>query len=63
VFTRLCLAPANLADPEVAPLLTAGTQGLVVGDCLFWRPRLQEELRHDRVLLLAPSSANSLIAV
>jgi hypothetical protein len=54
VFTRLCLAPANLSDPDVAPLLTAATQGLVVGDRLFWRPRLQEELRREGVLLVAP---------
>ena len=54
VLTRVCLAPANLADPDVAPLLTEGTQGLVVGDRLFWRPRLQEDLRQDGIVLLAP---------
>jgi hypothetical protein len=54
VLTRLCLAPANLADPDVAPTLTEDTQGVVVGDRLFWRPRLQAELRQDGVLLLAP---------
>jgi Transposase DDE domain len=54
VLTRLCLAPANLADPDVAPVLTEGTQGVVVGDRLFWRPRLQEDLRQVGLLLLAP---------
>jgi len=54
VLTRLCLAPANLADPDVAPTLTEDTPGLVVGDRLFWRPRLQEELRQEGLLLLAP---------
>lgn len=54
VFTRLCVAPANLADPDVAPTLTEDTAGLVVGDRLFWRPRLQTELQREGVLLLAP---------
>ncbi len=54
VLTRLCLAPANRPDPDVAPSLTQNTQGMAVGDRLFWRPRLQAELRRSGLLLLAP---------
>lgn len=54
VLTRLCLAPATLPDPEVAPALTEGTCGVALGDRLFWRPRLRAELAQDGVLLLAP---------
>ncbi len=54
VITRLCLAPANVPDPEAAPALTEGTQGVALGDRLFWRPRLRAELAQAGVLLLAP---------
>lgn len=54
VLTRLCLAPANVPDPDAAPALTEGTHGFALGDRLFWRPRLRAELAQDGVLLLAP---------
>lgn len=53
-LTRRCVAPATRADPDVAPALPEGTAGLAVGDRLVWRPRLQEELPREGVLLLAP---------
>lgn len=50
----VCLAPANLADPEVAPLVAEGMQGLLVGDRGYWSPRLRAELAWDAIDLLAP---------
>jgi len=54
VLRRLCLAPANRLDPDVAPSLTQHLQGVAVGDRLFWRPRWPAELRRSGLLLLAP---------
>jgi len=54
VITQLCLAPANVPDPDIAPALTAGTRGVALGDRLCWRPRMQAELAQQGVLLLAP---------
>ena len=54
VLTRLCLAPANVPDPDAAPALTEGTRGVALGDRFFWRPRLQAGLAQTGVLLLAP---------
>lgn len=54
VITRLCLAPANVPDPDAALALTEATQGVALGDRLFWRPHLRAELAQTGVLLLAP---------
>jgi hypothetical protein len=54
MLAAVCLAPANLADLEVAPLLTTGVQGLLVGDRGYWSPRLADELAWDGIELLAP---------
>lgn len=54
LITRMFLAPANEADGEIAPLLTIGTWGLALGDRNYWVPLIQEDLRRQGVILLAP---------
>jgi hypothetical protein len=54
VLTHLFLAPANEQDYEIAPLLTEGTCGLALGDRNYWLPRIQQEIRAQGVVLLAP---------
>jgi hypothetical protein len=54
VITRLFLAGANETDPEIAAVLTEGTTGLGLGDRHFWHPQLQQEIRAQGVILLAP---------
>ena len=54
VITHLFLAPANEQDYEIAPLLTDGTLGIALGDRNYWLPRIQQEIRAQGVVLLAP---------
>jgi hypothetical protein len=54
IITHAFLAPANEADGEIAPLVLAGTQGVVLGDRNYWLPEVQAGLRHTGILLQAP---------
>jgi Transposase DDE domain len=54
VISRLVLAPANVWEPAVVPLLAEGTLGLVVGDRNYHAPRIADELASYGVQLLAP---------
>jgi Transposase DDE domain len=54
VITRVCVAPADVAEQAVAPLLAEGTCGLLLGDRNYWAPRLAADLRTAGVTLLAP---------
>ena len=54
LITQAFLAPANEQDFEIAPVLTEGTWGVALGDRKYGVPRIQEELRHSGVILLAP---------
>lgn len=54
LITQAFLAPANEQDGEIAPVLTQGTWGLALGDRNYWVPLIQEEMRRDGVILLAP---------
>lgn len=54
LITHLFLAPANEPDGEIAPLVLAGTQGIVLGDRNYWLPDLQAALLRKGLCLLAP---------
>jgi len=54
LITGLCVAPANVDEREVAPLVAQGTAGLLLGDRNYWAPWLRDELRAHGVRLLAP---------
>lgn len=54
LITRFSVAPANVHELQVVPELTAGTQGVLIGDRNYWSPLLTEELGQDDVALLAP---------
>jgi hypothetical protein len=54
LLTRVCLAPANEADGEIAPILLEGTTGIVLGDRNSWLPDLQAFLRTKGIVLQAP---------
>jgi Transposase DDE domain len=54
IITHLFLAPANESDGEIAPVLLAGTLGIVLGDRNYWLPDLQAYLRGKGLLLQAP---------
>jgi hypothetical protein len=55
VITAATLAPANAADPAVAPELLVGCIGWALGDGSYWNPALRAELAPDGLDLLAPS--------
>lgn len=48
------LASANVHDTRVALEITDGAEGFGLGDRNYWSPRLFEELRQQRKLLIAP---------
>lgn len=54
VITGFALAPANLAEPEVALALAEHTTGYLIGDRGYWSPLLTEAVAADGVCLLAP---------
>jgi hypothetical protein len=54
ILASCCLAPANVPETDVAPLLAEGIDGLLVGDRGYWSPRLRAELAWDGIELVAP---------
>jgi hypothetical protein len=54
VITQMYLAPANIHEGEIVWELTAGTNGLLLGDRNYWLPDLQAALRKAGVVLQAP---------
>jgi Transposase DDE domain len=54
VITRVCLAPATVAELATVADLAAGTSGWLVGDRTSWKPALTAELRPYGLALLAP---------
>ena len=54
VISRIGLAPANVWEPAVVPLLAEGTCGLVLGDRNYHAPRIADELARQGIQLLAP---------
>jgi hypothetical protein len=54
VISRVVLAPANVWEPAVVPLLTEHTRGLVLGDRNYDAPRIAAELASQGLQLLAP---------
>lgn len=53
-ITHMFMALANVHEDEVASHLTAGTHGVLLGDCNYWLLSLKEALRNSGVLLLTP---------
>lgn len=56
LLTGLCLAPANVAEVDVAPLVAEGTEGLLLGDRAYWSPRVRADLATVGIDLQAPFS-------
>jgi hypothetical protein len=54
VISRIVLAPANIWEPAVVPMLADHTVGLLVGDRNDAAPRIAAELAEHGVELLAP---------
>ena len=54
LLTAVCLAPANVGEREVAPLVAQGTTGLLLGDRNYWAPQLTATLRAQGLTLVAP---------
>jgi hypothetical protein len=54
VISRIVLAPANVWEPAVVPLLAEGTVGVLVGDRNYDAPRIADELASQGIELLAP---------
>lgn len=54
VICALSLAPANVPDIELVPELVEGTEGLVLGDRVYWHRRMREALTPAGITLLAP---------
>jgi hypothetical protein len=54
VISRMVLAPANVWEPAVVPVLAEDTCGLLVGDRNYDAPRIADELAGQGVQLLAP---------
>lgn len=54
VITRIGVAAANVSETAMAPDLTAGTTGLLIGDRNYWSPSLAGELLSSGVELQAP---------
>ena len=54
VIVGFSVAPANIHDTAVAPELTSGRLGTVLGDRNYWSPRLTEELATQKIDLVAP---------
>jgi len=48
------VAPANIHDTAIAPELTSGRIGTVLGDRNYWSPRLTDELAGQKIALVAP---------
>jgi hypothetical protein len=59
VISAFDLAPANLADPTMAPEILAGSRGWALGDRFYWSPRLRQELKESALCLLAPFSSRT----
>jgi hypothetical protein len=54
VISRLVLAPANVWEPAVVPVLAEHTGGLLLGDRNYDAPRIADEVARQGVRLLAP---------
>ena len=54
VIVGFSVAPANIHDIAVAPELTSGRLGTVLGDRNYWSRRLTEELATQKIDLVAP---------
>ena len=54
VIVGFSVAPANIHDTAIAPELTSGRLGTVLGDRNYWSPRLTEELATQKIDLVAP---------
>lgn len=54
VLAAVELAPANAPDAALAPELTAGATGAVIGDRAYWDPMLRDELALAGLELRAP---------
>lgn len=54
VMSYLFLVPANEQDYEITPMLTLGSFGITLGNRHYWHPRIQQEIRAQGVILLAP---------
>ncbi len=54
LITGSSTAPANAHDLVVVPELTAGTQGVLLGDRNYWSPSLTAELAGRGLTLAAP---------
>ena len=53
VIVGFSVAPANIHDTAIAPELTSGRLGTVLGDRNYWSPRLTEELATQKIDLVA----------
>jgi hypothetical protein len=54
VISRIVVAPANVWEPAVVPMLAEDTHGLLVGDRNYDAPRIADDLVSQGVQLLAP---------
>ena len=54
VIVGFRVAPANIHDIAIAPELTSGRFGTVLGDRNYWSPRLTDELASRQIDLVAP---------
>jgi DDE family transposase len=54
VITRFCVAPANVHELAIVPVLAEQTQGALVGDRNYWSPATTAEWQQHGVELLAP---------
>lgn len=54
LITGFSIAPANVHDSALVPELSAGVQGILLGDRNYWSPSLTEELHGRGLTLLAP---------
>jgi hypothetical protein len=54
VITRICLAPANVAELAAGPAMAAATSGWLVGDRTDWKPRWAAEWAAYGLARLAP---------
>lgn len=54
VITAVTMAPAPVPDVELVPELVEGTEGLVLGDRVYWHLLMREDLRSAGIVLEAP---------
>jgi hypothetical protein len=54
LISRIVLAPANVWEPAVVPVLAEHTGGLLLGDRNYAAPRIADEVARQAVRLLAP---------